>query len=439
VLYCLVLTSGPRAVLGLVLILCLALIGAAPAAVAEPVQVATTTTVVVDVVDATSYSVTITVDPADGSVPVGDLPIAITQPDGATYQINHTVSSREPTVLTFGPVRGGTYSVTARYLPTNSTATTTYAASSGTDTVSLPVPPRTATAISALEQVGERLAVRATVRVSMPDGSVPAGYVRVTDAAGAELQVYNSSPRVVDGTASMLISVAHAGPQDLTYRFVPDDDYTYAPSPAVTGEVDVLPQRTTIEGYATDIGGGVLRLVWIMQPRAKGTMTVRVDGHQPVSLRFNDFDSRFVDHAVYLKGLAVGKTYQPVFTFVPDAGTDEAGSTLRLSVAVRKRLHYSTAYLETTPAGPRAMRALMLVTGGPYPAGVTGKVEVVDVASGKTVLSYPRVPLPRRKIVTTVRGLKPGRHRYKMTFTPNAPNAKTVERASDTSTVVIAR
>ncbi len=129
---------GPahRALLGALLFLILGLVGLAPAALADPAQVATTTSVALTSPDSMSIDIAVSVSVADGSAPDGVLQVAIRSADG-TFALDlgqHAV--RGGTYRTrYSVPRPGVYEVEGRYSPSNSTDTTTYAASSGTSTV----------------------------------------------------------------------------------------------------------------------------------------------------------------------------------------------------------------------------------------------------------------------------------------------------------------
>ena len=144
--YCTVRTSAPRALLGLVLLLCFGSVGLAPGASAvmsRSAEVATTTSVALTTSRPESISVAISVTAGDGSASDGTVTVVIREVDG-TFEGDYGQYpvQGETFRANFSVPRQGTYEVEARYTPSNSTPATTYAASVGTSTITLTdVPP----------------------------------------------------------------------------------------------------------------------------------------------------------------------------------------------------------------------------------------------------------------------------------------------------------
>lgn len=141
--YCSVLITAPRAVLGLVLLLCLGLVGPAPGASAvtsRSAEVATTTSVALTTARPESISVAISVTTADGSGSNGLVDVVIREVGGTFEGDYGQFPVQGQTVrANFSVPRQGTYEVEARYAPYDSAA---YAASVGTSTITLTdVPP----------------------------------------------------------------------------------------------------------------------------------------------------------------------------------------------------------------------------------------------------------------------------------------------------------
>ncbi len=142
-LYCTVLTSAPRAVLGLVafLTLCLGLVGVAPGAVARVAEVATTTSVVLTAPRPEAVNAAITVTAADGTAANGVVEVVIRSVDGSYDESYGLFDIGGDTFRSNFSVPGpGAYELEARYTASNSTSATTYAPSVGTDTATVSDP-----------------------------------------------------------------------------------------------------------------------------------------------------------------------------------------------------------------------------------------------------------------------------------------------------------